>query len=127
MFEVDQTERLRPAQLPPVGCWGSDMKTGEEQRLVGTVKDARTVAGRQNSFSETGMKYPPTARASQRCQSSTSVSLKRRSQNREILAHDLYLPPAQTNKYSLCFSRLINEYFKHLVLVRILTHLCILV
>lgn len=59
MLEVDQTEWLseRTAdRASPVGCWGSDMKTGKEQRLVGTVKDARTTAAHQNSFSETGMK-----------------------------------------------------------------------
>lgn len=47
-----------------MGCWGgSDIKTGKEQRLVGTVKDAWTTAAHQNSFSETGMKYPPTAKS----------------------------------------------------------------
>lgn len=58
MLEVDQTERLsaRTAdRAAPVGCWGSDMKTRKEQRLVGTVKDAWTIAAHQNSFSETGM------------------------------------------------------------------------
>lgn len=82
MLEVDQTERLfffffgarGRQELPAVGCWGSDMITGgKEQRLVGTVKDARTRAAHQNSFGETGMKYPPTASASQTCQNSTSV------------------------------------------------------
>lgn len=58
MLEVDQTERLsaRAAdRAAPVGCWGSDMKTRKEQRLVGTVKDAWTTAAHQNSFSETSM------------------------------------------------------------------------
>lgn len=87
MLGVDQTERLSMARgrqsFPPVGCWGSDMKTGKEQRLVGTVKDARTGAAHQNSFSETDMKYAPTARASQTCQNSTSVWEKIQCQNRE--------------------------------------------
>lgn len=93
MLEVDQTERLleRTAdRASPVGCWGSDMKTGKEQRLVGTVKDAWTIAAHQNSFSETGMKYPQTARTSQTCQNSTSVSQKIWCQNREILAYDIW-------------------------------------
>lgn len=48
--------------FPPVGCRRSDMKTGREQRLVGTVKGERTTAAHQNPFSQTGMKYPTDCR-----------------------------------------------------------------
>ena len=87
MLEVDQTEGLSEREADrasPAGCWGSDMKTGKEQRLVGTVKDDWTTAAHQNSFSETGVKYPPTASCSETCQNSTSVSQKIQCQNREI-------------------------------------------
>lgn len=87
MLEVDQTEGLSEREADrasPAGCWGSDMKTGKEQRLVGTVKDDWTTAAHQNSFSETGVKYPPTASCSETCQNSTSVSQKIQCQKREI-------------------------------------------
>lgn len=95
MLEVDQTERLlfffffffrstRPTRASPRGLLGIRHENrGKEQRLVGTVKDVWTRAAHQNSFGETGMKYPPTASASQTRQNSTSVWQRIWCQNRE--------------------------------------------
>lgn len=58
----------QPTELPLWAVGDQTWKQEKNKGLSGQLKDVWTTAAHQNLFSETSMKYPPSARSSQTCQ-----------------------------------------------------------
>lgn len=109
------SQSARPTELPLWAVGDQTWKQGKNKDLSGLVKDARTIAALQDSYSETGMKYLRTARPSQKCQNSTLVSQKIWSQ----IGRYLHLKPLLQLLF-VCLKPIAHIH-KHSVIIVILT------
>lgn len=102
MLEVDQTERFaQPTELPLWAVGDQTWKQEKNKGLSGQLKDVWTTAAHQNLFSETSMKYPPSARSSQTCQTPLQ-SLRKCAVKARRFLHMKTLP-------NLCFLTGVNK------------------